>query len=239
MAPAPPTDLDRVAGGLVPLDEAFLTLARYQEEHARAAAALRESETWALTALLARSAPIWQEPARPTLRFEVSQPAGPAPYHLELGGFAHLAALAGPTVEEQALVTAPVPSWARVTARLGRQQAGHASALAYFYTPMDTSEAIELLGCRRILARIEEATRAAGQVQLAEAQSQAERRACLLVVERMLRVAPDLAVEPHGARARGPTGWMLTLIGAGTTAKVLVGAYAAVVLLCVVLIFIA
>lgn len=55
--PAPQGDLAHVLRLAVPLDEAFLLLARYQEERTRNAAALLERETWTLTTLLARSEP--------------------------------------------------------------------------------------------------------------------------------------------------------------------------------------
>lgn len=230
--PPPPEELVRVARLAIPLDEAFLTLARYQDEQSRMAADLLERETWALTALLERSAPLWQQAAQPTLRFEIGHLGEGETYHLEVGRFAHLAGLIGPTEPEQALSAAPGPLWARVMSHAGRRQAGQTGALACAYTPISMTEAIEILGCRRIVNRIEDATREVGRVLLSQAQVQAERQACLLHLEHMLTVASDAAPESRNPLPFMPARRVLTLLGTSTRVwLVLASAY----LLCVVI----
>src|SRR5260370_42094710 len=86
--PALPEELQRAARGEAVLTEALLTLAQHQEEQARTAADLLERETWALTAILERSAPIWGQLPEPTLRLV---PDHPDAAQLELGLFAQLA----------------------------------------------------------------------------------------------------------------------------------------------------
>src|SRR5579875_2420031 len=77
-----PEALRSVAEGLVTLPEAFLTLARSQEELTRAAADLQEREVWALTVLLGASEPIWPYVNPSTLAF--SLPQSTAGVHLEV-----------------------------------------------------------------------------------------------------------------------------------------------------------
>ncbi len=181
-----PPDLQRAACGEVPLQEAFQTLAYYQEEQTRAAVDLLEQETWAVTVHLAASGPIWSHIGRPTLRFALDCAAQSVPCHLELGTFAHLAALITPSAGERTLISARTPCWARVYPHHERQGAGQIGAVAYSYVPIPTAEAVATLGLGRILSEIEAATRAAGQAILARAQEQAARHERLLRVERML-----------------------------------------------------
>jgi hypothetical protein len=231
---APPIALERMVRRPVPLDEAFLAFARFQEEQARLAAELLERERWALTLLLARSAPLWRQAGLRTLRFAVGLPAAPAPYHIELGSFAHLAALAEPSAEEQALVAGPVPSWARVAPHPERQQEGQSGALTGAYFPIETAEAVATLGFRRIVAQLEDASQTAAMALLAEARAQAERERCLLAVEHMLHVAPEPAPSPEVHQAALPMRLLLPLMDpSGRAWFVLLGAcLAGVALLC-------
>lgn len=212
--PSGPGALKRLAGGALPLDEAFLTLARYGEEQARSAADVQARECWAVTAVLARSVPLWERLARPTLRFATSQGEETAPSWLEVGRFAHLGALVAPTAEERTLIAAPAPCWARVAAHTERVDAGCVGALACSYTPVSIAEAVAVLGCRRILTQIEGAARAAGAALLAATEEQAERQAYLLTVERMLRVVPDPTTDGV-TRATPPQQMLLLLLGRG------------------------
>ena len=64
-----PEPLRQIACGEVALPTAFHSLAQYREELTRDSADTNEREVWALSTILAISEPIWQDPARPTLRF--------------------------------------------------------------------------------------------------------------------------------------------------------------------------
>src|SRR5262249_44534553 len=75
-APRPlPADLWRAAHGSADLIDAIHILARRHEEQAHAAADLLERETWALSAILVASAPIWGRLSGATLRFLADQPS--------------------------------------------------------------------------------------------------------------------------------------------------------------------
>ena len=199
--PALPEELRQAARGEAALTEALLTLAHHQEEQARTAADLLERETWALTAILERSAPIWRHLPQPTLRFVPDRPDAP---HLELGLFSHLATLVAPSASEHALLAATTPRWARVYTCHAQQPAGQADAPVRTYVPISVAEAVATLGLGRILAQIEAATRATGRALLAEVQTQRERQARLLGVERMLGWEPDpMEAPPNGATAAG------------------------------------
>lgn len=221
-----PEDLLRAAHGEATLTEAFQTLVRYREEQARAAADLLERETWALTAILATSGPIWNHLKCPTLRFPLDSPGKPVSYHLELGHFPHLAALLAPSVDEQALIAATTPCWARVYPHAERQRAGETGALACSYVPIPVAEAVAALGLGRILTQIEAATCAVGQSLAAQARAQGERYERLQRVERLLGwEAEPTAEQVDRARAVG-TGLVLALLGQGAGARiVLVGAF--------------
>lgn len=234
----PTKDLERIVHRATPLDTAFQTLARHQEEQDRIAEDLLEREIWALSEILARSGPLWNQPTRPTLRFDIVQLGDPAPFHLELGSFAHLAALVAPTAEEQELTRTPAPCWARVTLNPARQIAGQSGALACSYVPIATAEAIAVVGFPQILGRVEDATRVTGKALLVEAHQQAERQARLLAVERMLHVAPDSGTDPTGRGMALHMRLALMLFGNGSSTRlVLAGVYVTcVVLLCYVLI---
>jgi len=191
-----PEDLRQVASGTVALDDAFLRLAHHQDEQAHTAADLLERETWALTMILIGSAPLWNHRASPTLRFEPDRPNEPVRYHLELGLFSHLAALLAPSTDEQALITSRTPGWVRVYPHHERLRAGQIGALAHSYVSISVAEAVATLGLGRILAQVEAATRAAGQVLLTQSRAQRERKERLLCVERMLGWDLDPAAEP-------------------------------------------
>jgi hypothetical protein len=200
--PALPEGLLRAAWGEAALDEALLTLANHQEHQARTSADLLERETWALTAIMELSAPIWRQLLFPTLRFGTDSADEP---HLELGHFAHLATLVAPRAGEPASMAATTPRWARVFTCRKQQQAGQVEVLARTYEPISVAEAVATLGFGRILSQIEVATRTAGQALLEQEQSQRERRARLLRVERMLGWEPDHEKTPDrgtGARTR-------------------------------------
>ncbi len=181
--PALPEELQRAARGEAVLAEALLTLAHYQEELACTAAGLLERETWALTVILTRSEPIWKHLPNPTLRFMLGHPDEP---HLEVGSFSHLAALMAPTVDEQALIAATTPCWARVFPADQRRAAGQTGPFACSYVAISVAEAVATLGFGRILGKIEVATRTAVQAMLAQAQAEREREARILSVEQML-----------------------------------------------------
>ena len=191
--PVLPEELRQVARGEAALAEAMLTLARYAEEQALTAADLLERETWALTAILERSMPIWRHLPNPTLRFVPDHSDQP---RLELGSFSHLAALIAPSADEQALIAATAPCWARVSSAPERQVAGQTGALACSYVAISPAEAVATLGLGRILTQIEVATRTAGQALVAQAQAQRDRQSQLLRAERMLGVDPDPATMP-------------------------------------------
>ena len=188
-----PEELGRGARGEIALAEVMLTLAQHQEEQARTAADLLARETWALTMILERSAPIWRHLPDPTLRFVPDHPDAP---HLEVGCFSHLAALISPSMDEQALIAATVPCWAQVSPAQQRRLAGQTGLFARSYVLISVAEAVTTLGFGRILAHLEVATRTAGQTLLTQAEVQRERQAQLLRVERMLGVEPEPPQPP-------------------------------------------
>jgi hypothetical protein len=161
----------------------------------RTAADLLERETWALTAILDRSAPIWQHLANPVLRFppeRIDQPC------LELGTFSHLAGLIAPSADEQVLIAATAPRWARVSPALERQQAEQTGALACSYVAISAAEAVAILGFGRILSRLAAATRTAGQTLATQAQNQRDRQVQIMQTERQLGVALEPATTALG-----------------------------------------
>ena len=233
--PAPPEELQRAARGEAVLTEALLTLAQLQEEQARTAADLLERETWALTAILERSAPIWGQLPDPTLRFVPDHPDAP---HLELGLFAQLATRVVPREGEHALLAATTLRWAQVYSCPRQQPAGQTEALVRTYVPISVAEAVATLGFGRILAQIEVATRTAGRVLLAEAQAQRERQARLLAVERMLGWEPDPMEAPPEGGTTARTRLVLLLLGQEGSARWAPGAALAaltVILVCLLL----
>ena len=211
-----PEELRRAANGEIAVAEVLLTLAQHQEEQARTAADLLERETWALTAILERSAPLWRHLPDHTLRFVPDHPAAPV---LEVGCFSHLAALIAPSVDEQALLAATTPCWARVAGAPERRRAGQTEALARSYVLISVAEAVATLGFGRILAQIEAATRTAGQALLAQAQVQRERQARLLGVERMLGWEPDPTEAPPDGATAVRTHLLPLLLGQGGLAR--------------------
>ena len=211
-----PSDMElrRAAQGSASLYEAFHTFARYQDAHAHAAADLFEREIWAMTVIVNASDTLWVQPASPTLRFAIPGPTGPAPYHLELGRFAHLAALTAPKPEEQVLISAATPGWARVHLDQERLRAGHTGALACAYVPISTGEAVATLGFGRILSQIESRAWATGKTLLAQAEEQCARERRVLQVERALGWVPEpVATAPHAQPMR--TRLMLALLQEG------------------------
>ncbi|MGH2346361.1 MAG: hypothetical protein ACRDG4_14135 [Chloroflexota bacterium] len=231
-----PEDLRQVASGEAVLADAFLALARYQDEQARTAADLLERETWALTRILAASAPIWKHLASPTLRFVPDCPDEPVPYHLELGHFSHLAALLAPSAAEQTLIAAQTPCWARVYPHQERLRAGQSGALACSYVPITEAEAVAMLGLGRILAQVEAATGAAGEIVLAQARAQMERQERLLGVERMLGWEPDPVAAPVDQVPAARTRLVVSLLKPGSYVQVTLGSAFlgfVVVLICV------
>jgi hypothetical protein len=150
-----------VGSGQAALPAAFQSLADYQDELARAAADMREREVWALTALLAISGPLWHDPARPLLRFLPD--CSDQPY-LALGSYAHLRGLVAPSADEQALIAATTPCWARVAPHRERQLAGGSGALGCSYLPVSIAEAVAILGFERILTQIEAFASGTGRV---------------------------------------------------------------------------
>ncbi|HVC80257.1 MAG TPA: hypothetical protein VNL35_07130 [Chloroflexota bacterium] len=203
----------REAGGITgPLYETFQSLAFSQEEQEREAGDLLEREIWAVTRIMAVSAPIWNQNPSPIVSFSLGHTSEPAPYRLELSRFAHLRALRTPSPGEQALIASDTPCWARVAPNLERHLAGYSDALACSYVPVPVAEAVKLLGLGRIMTQIEAATQSAGQAVLNEARFQEDRRARLVAVERML------GCEPHPAADRETpvrTHVALALLGKG------------------------
>ncbi len=214
--PALPEELRRAARGEAVLTEALLTLAQHQEEQARTAADLLERETWALTAILERSAPIWGYLPDSTLRFVPDHSDAP---HLELGLFSHLAARVVPRAGEETLMAVTTPRWARVYTCPRQQAAGQTEAPVRIYVPISVAEAAATLGFGRILAQIEVATRTAGRALLAEAQAQRERQARLLGVERMLGWEPDPVEAPPDGATTARTRLVLMLLGQAGPAR--------------------
>jgi hypothetical protein len=159
----------------MPLGEAFQTLALQQEVQALGAVELLEREIWVVTAILATSGPIWRQLPQPTISFPLRSSQGPATCHLEVGIFAHLAALDAPSPDELELIAAAGPCWARVYPHNDRRLAGQSGAMACSYVPIPVAEAVALLGLETILTQLETATRAAGRSLLDNAAVQALR----------------------------------------------------------------
>jgi hypothetical protein len=201
--------LRRAAQGDVVLAEAMLTLAHYQEEQARTAAALLERETWVLTAILERSAPIWRYLPTATLRFALDPPGAT---HLELGHFSHLAPLVTPRADEPAVI-ATTPRWARVSTRPKEQHAEQTGAFVHTYMPISVTEAVATLGLGRILTQLELATRTAGQALLTQAQAQRERQAQIRRAEHMLGYESETAQAVHAGTRALPALLLLLLMG--------------------------
>ncbi|MGH2411365.1 MAG: hypothetical protein ACRDGS_13510 [Chloroflexota bacterium] len=183
------------AGTAGPIYETFQTLAFSQEEQERGAADLLEREIWAVTRVMAVSAPIWNQNPSPVLSFSLGHLSEPAPYRLELSRFTHLGMLRSPSPGEQALIASDTPCWARVAPNLERHLAGYSDALACSYVPIPVAEAVKLLGLSRIMTQIEAATQSAGQAVLNEARVQEDRRARLIAVERMLGCEPNPVMD--------------------------------------------
>jgi hypothetical protein len=179
--PTLPEELRQVATGLLPLPEALRTLAQFQQEQVRAEADLREREARALTAVLEVSEPVWRYLDPPTLHFPLTRSAMNA--HLEVGRFAHLAALLWPSTQEQVLAASSAISWVRVCPHQERQAAGQVGALASAYAPISMAEAVTELGLEPIVRKLEVAARTAGAVLLQRAQALQEREAQLVSVE--------------------------------------------------------
>jgi hypothetical protein len=207
---AVPDDLQQVAHGEVALTDALLTLAYHAGEQTLVAADLLERETWALTALLERCAPIWQYLADPILRFAPERADQP---RLELGIFSHLAALVAPSPDEQALIATRTPRWARVSPAPDRERAQQTGALACSYVAISAAEAIAIVGFQRILARLTTATCIAGQALATQAQSHHDRQARLAATERSLGVVPESATAAPGNSRGIYTYLALSLLG--------------------------
>ena len=207
--------LRRASRGEVGVYAAFQTLAQAQEEQARAAADLLEDETWALTLIIGASEAIWRLLPGQTLRFALDTPTRAEGASLELGRFAHLAALDAPSSEEHTLIAAPTPCVARAEPHKERQAAGYSGALACSYVPIPLGEAIAALGFARIVAEIEAATRTAGHALLLEATAQRERRQQLLRIERMLDWEPDAGADPAVVALPVNTRLAMMLVGQG------------------------
>jgi hypothetical protein len=95
-------------------------------------------------------------------------------------------------VDEQILIAATTPRWARVYAAPERQSAGYKGALACSYQAISPAEAVVTLGFGRILTELEVATRRAGQTMVDQMYNQQERRARLAGVEQLLlHVTPE------------------------------------------------
>jgi hypothetical protein len=217
-----PADLHRAARREMAPREAFQILAFYQDEHAREAADLLERETWALMAILASSNPIWNHRDSPTLRFMLDCSSTPLSSHVELGRFAHLAALAAPNADEQALIETTTCCFARVAPHPERHGAGEVGALACSYIPISVGEAISLLGFGQIMDQIEATTRQTGEMLLTQARLLGERQTRLLGAERMLGWEPDPAAAPHWATTA--CAWLLVaVLGPDCRVRLIVG----------------
>jgi hypothetical protein len=216
-----PEELWSVARGESALTEALLTLAHHQAEQAYSAAELLERETWALTAILERIAPLWRHLPQPTLRFASDRPDAP---HLELGLFSHLATLVAPSAGEQALMSAATPLWARVYTRRTRLPAGQFEAIVRTYVPISVAEAVAALGLGRILNQINIMTRNAGRTLLDREQAQRERQVRLLGVERMLGWEPDPVEAQLFSWTAARRYLLMLLLGEGNTAVWVPGA---------------
>lgn len=218
-----PDDL-RAAGHDKPaLGQAFQAIANYREEHDRLEEDLLERETWAVTTILTLSAPIWKQLANPTLEFRLDHLGKPVPYHLELGYFAHLAALAAPRAEEQALIGSTTPCWARVYPHQERRQAGHIGALARSYVPISVTEAVTVLGLERILTQLETATSRTGQSLVGQARAHAARQERLLEVERSLGWTRDPIAGPEERSAAAFTRQLVGSLQPGSRGRLAIG----------------
>jgi hypothetical protein len=177
-----------------------------QEEQARTATALLEREVWAATLLIEASKPIWAYLGSPTLRF---MPARATDYHLELGYYRHLAALSDRSPDEQLLLQAALPTWARVYTHRDRCQAGFSGALGQSYVTIPVREAVIEAGFSTILAQLEAAM-------LAQAREQRDRQERLQQVERMLGWEQDPEDEAVDRPLSLGTHLLLTLLKEGT-----------------------
>lgn len=200
--------------------ETFQAIAYQREEQERVAADLLEREIWAVTRLLAASAPIWDQKPGLTLSFPLEQPNEPVVYRLELSVFSRLADLLSPTQGEQELIASTTPCWARVSTNLERHLAGYSDHLACSYLPIPMAEAVKLLGLDRIVDQIEAATRAAYQAAMNEARAQEDRRARLQAIERMF----GWEMEPWEIPSAMGTQLALALLGRGRLASLPCGA---------------
>jgi hypothetical protein len=207
-------DLRRTARGEIALNESFLVIGWCAEEQRLAAANLLEREVWVMRALLEASDAIWGRLPSPTLRFALDGHDLDAP-HLQLGRFAHLAALAAPSAAEQQLIEATKPCWARATPDRERQRAGFAGPLALAYEPVSDEEAVRTLSYQRIMSQLEETTRTAAKLTLAEALSQQERLARLRYTEEILGWRPEPATAGDAALPLG-TRLLLATVGHGS-----------------------
>jgi hypothetical protein len=209
-------NLQCVACGQAPLGDALQILAQGQEELIRLDSDLRERETWVVTAILARSEAAWELLAKPTLRFALDRPGDPLPYHLEVGRYAHLAALLDITAGEQELLASSSPTWARVYPHLGRHEAGQTGALAQSYVPITTAEAVATLGIRTIVSEIENAVRMAGSALRAQAECLNRRKEGLEEMERALGWDDSLLMMAPADGAMRLERWLaLMLLGRG------------------------
>lgn len=183
--------------------EAFQTFQLSHDEQVHASADLLDKEIWAITGILGASGWLWGQLPTPTLSFALDSPSAAEAPHLELGTYAHLAALEAPSCAERALATATAPCFARVSAHPDRSPTGATGALAYSYVPVSLSEAVATLGCKRIVTEIEAATRRVGEALLGEAETQRERQAYLRGIERKLGWDPvtDVLTVPTSVKA--------------------------------------
>jgi hypothetical protein len=131
-------------------------------------------------------------------------PDCPGASHLELGTFSHLTDLVASSGDEQILIAATKPCWARVWPHDEHRLAGGTGPHGSSYVPITVEEAITTSGFERILDRIEAAMCATGQALLVQTLSQRERYARLLAAERMLGWEQD--VREGVLSAATPTG---------------------------------
>jgi hypothetical protein len=229
---ASPVNLQRVVTGQVSLGDALHILAHCQEEHMCLDADLSEREAWVVTSILDRSEVAWELLAKPTLRFVVERPGESVPYHLEVGRYAHLAALLDATAAEQELAASQTLCWARVYPHKGRQEAGATGALARSYIPIMVDEAVATLGMRPIVAAIESAVRAAGSDLRAEAERLNRRREGLVDMERALGWDANLLPLAPGDRAAQFRGWLAQfLLGqTGRSGRLLTAGFASLLI---------
>ncbi|HXT34873.1 MAG TPA: hypothetical protein VN837_04775 [Chloroflexota bacterium] len=218
-----PDDLRKAGHPKPALGQAFQTIANYREEQDRIAADLLEREIWVVTVILALSAPVWNQLATPTLEFRLDQPSEPVPYHIELGCFSHLAALAAPRAEERALIESTTPCWAQVYPHYEREQAGQTGALARSYVPISVAEAVTLLGLERILSQLEAATSRIGQSLALRARAQAARQERLLEVERALGWTREPSAAPKERQPAAITRRAALLLQPGSRGRLAIG----------------